>query len=501
MTMLSALQLPPEPDRATPATVRDLFLRLDWRQELLSMLLVLAEASLVYLFVGLALPEADPDSSVVPAWVVVALMLSAYLVPHVLDEWRVWSPRYEVALTLAIVVSMFAAAKVASFPNVALWDPAWVRGTVNALAFLPNDAVRPVWGIVCLGVYAWWRGRTRSEGSIDSAYAMLRIGTISLTILLVLILAAAPDDAQIRDRLSAATIAFFTCSLASIGVARLKLEGFRTSAPLGPRWLATFVGPIVAVVVVAIIGAGIFSRQFLDTVLWMLTPVFFVLNLVFQGFVLILAVIAFIILSPIVWLIGIRQPRLTQVTPTTVTNQGNQGLQDATNSPFHVPDPLRYLIAALILFVIVSLLTKFVFRRRRKERGSTEEERESVLEWGDLFGSLGARLRGLRRKRVPDDPLAHLRGDPRWRYTLAIRETYMRLQERGARAGRPRGEPETADEYRPGLTTHVASTADVPAAISTITDAYRRTRYSGFPATEQDAALVLDAWRVVEQAD
>jgi hypothetical protein len=317
----------------------------------------------------------------------------------------------------------------------------------------------------------------------------------------VLVLVGSRDDAQVRDRLSAATIAYFVCSLAAIGVARLKLEGFRTSAPLGPRWLATFVGPILAVVAVAIIGAGIFSRQFLDTVLWMLTPVFFVLNLVFQVFVIILAIIAFIILSPIVWLIGEREPQLIAVTPTAMGEQGESRLQEATNSPFEVPDPLKYLIAALILFVIFTLLTKFVFRRRRKERASTEEERESVLEWGDLWGSLGARLRGLRRNRTEDDPLAHLRGDPRWRYTLAIRETYVKLQERGERAGLPRREPQTADEYRPGLTTRFQTAADVPTAIATITDMYRRTRYSGSPASEQDAAIVLDAWRLVEHAE
>jgi len=400
-----------------------------------------------------------------------------------------------------IVVTMLVAAKAASFPDVALWDPGWSRDTFNALAFLPNDAERPVWGIVFLGIYAWWRGRTREEGSIDTAYAMLRIGTFAMALLLVLILVAAPDDAQVRDRLSVTTIAFFACALAAIGVARLKLEGFRTSAPLGPRWLATFVGPILAVVAVAIVGAGIFSRQFLDTVLWMLTPVFFVLNLVFQVFVIILAIVAFIILSPIVWLIGNREPRLVPVTPTVVGEQGESRLEEVTNSPFHVPDPLRYLIAALVLIVIFSLLTKFVFRRRRKERGSTEEERESVLEWGDLFGTLGARLRGLRRKQDEDDPLLHLRGDPLWRYTLAIRETYVKLQERGARAGRPRREPETADEYRPGLATRFSSGSDVSTAIATITDMYRRTRYSGFPASEQDAAIVLDAWRLVERAE
>ena len=499
--MLSALHLPPEPDRATPASLRDMLLRLDWRQELLSIMLVLAESTLVYLFVGFALPAADPDSSVVPAWIVVTLILAAHLVPHLLDEWRVWSPTYEAVLAVAIALTMLAAAKAASFPHIAIWDLDWLRGTVNALAFLDNDAERPVWGIVILGIYAWWRGRTRTEGSVDSAYAMLRVGTIAMAILLVVILIGAPDDGQVRDRLSAATIAYFVCSLAAIGIARLKLEGFRTSAPLGPRWLATFVGPILAVVAVAIIGAGIFSRQFLDTVLWMLTPVFFVLNLVFQVFVIILAIVAFIILSPIVWLIGNREPQLVPVTPTAMGEPGETGLQEVTNSPFEVADPLRYLIAALILFVIFSLLTRFVFRRRRKDRGSTEEERESVLEWGDLFGALGARLRGLRRSRTEEDPLAHLRDDPRWRHTLAIRETYMKLQERGARAGRPRREPETADEYRPGLAARFSSATDVPTAIATITDMYRRTRYSGSPATEHDATLVLDAWRLVERAD
>ncbi len=499
--MLSALHVPPEPSRATPANMRDMLSRLNWRSELLAVLLVLAEASLVYLFVGFTLPEADPGSSVLPAWLIVSLMLTAYFVPHLLDEWRVWSPTYEVIFAVAIAISMLTVAKFGGFPDVAIWDPEWLRGTVNSLAFLDNDAERPIWGIVVLGIYAWWRGRTRSEGSIDSAYSMLRLGTIVMAMMLVLILAAAPDSAQVRDRLSTATIAFFICSLAAIGVARLKLEGFRTSAPLGPRWLATFVGPILVVVVVAIIGAGIFSRQFLDTILWMMTPIFFVLNIVFQVFVLILAVVAFVILSPLVWLIGTREPRLVPVTPTVIGQQGDAGLREVSDSPFHVPDPLRYLIAALILFVIFSLLTKFIFRRRRKERGSTDEERESVLEWGDLFGSLGARLRGFRRNDESVDPFAHLRDDPRWRHTLAIRETYMKLQERGAKAGRPRREPETADEYRPGLSTRFSSATDVPSAIATITEMYRRTRYSGSPATEHEAAIVFAAWQLVERTE
>ena len=67
-------------------------------------------------------------------------------------------------------------------------------------------------------------------------------------------------------------------------------------------------------------------------------------------------------------------------------------------------------------------------------------------------------------------------------------------------AGRPRRDPETADEYRPSLASLLAAPQEVPVAIATITDTYRRTRYSGLPATEQEAVTVLAAWQVIERA-
>ncbi|MGH9175582.1 MAG: hypothetical protein ACRD1H_14550, partial [Vicinamibacterales bacterium] len=120
--MLSALHVPPEPGRQTPEGLRDLVARLDWRQELLSILLVLADAALVYLFTGVVLPEADAGSSVLPAWIVVMLLLTAHIVPHLLDEWRIWSPGYETIMAAAIGLSMLVAAKAGSFPQYAVWD-------------------------------------------------------------------------------------------------------------------------------------------------------------------------------------------------------------------------------------------------------------------------------------------------------------------------------------------------------------------------------------------
>ncbi|HUG16412.1 MAG TPA: DUF4129 domain-containing protein [Thermomicrobiales bacterium] len=487
--------------RKTPVSVGDMLRRLDWRVELLGLLIVLSEAALVYLVTGVLLAASLPGSPVLPFWIVALLLLAAHLVPHLLDEWRVWSPEYEAITALAIGLTTLVAIKGGSFAHLSTFSSGWLRETAQAFAFLPNDGVRPVWGIVALAAYAWWRGRTREEPSIDSAYTMLRTGSIALAIIIVLVLLIATEGDQARQRLSVTTIAFFVMALASIGVARLKLEGFRTSSPLGPRWIATFVAPIMAVVVVAIVGAGIFSRQFLDTVLWMLGPLFWFLGLVFDVFVLILAIIALLVLTPIIWLIGDRQPRFSIATPVPGSDGERSALERVAESPFQAPEPLRYLIAALILFAIVSLLTRFIFRRRRRQRDATDEVRESVLDWGDLFGSLAARLRGLMpRARVTVDPFAHLRGDDRWRHTLAIRETYLRLQERGELAGRPRHIPETADEYRPGLSSRLATPEDVPAAIEVITEQYRHARYSGVPATAEDADEVRRAWRLVEQA-
>jgi len=482
-------------ERVTPASARDLVRQLDWRFEALGIALVLAEASIVYLITGFALEGPGPEYLVLPAWIVVLNMLAAHLVPHLMDEWRVWSPTYETVIGVSIALTTLISIKAGCFPGVPLWDTIWIRDTLNSLVLLDTSAVRPVWGILVLVAYSWWRGRTRDEPSIDSAYTMLRFGSAALAIVLVIVLIGAPDNSQVRDRLSLATISYFIFTLGAIGIARLKLEGFRTSAPLGPRWLATFVAPILVVVGVAIILAGIFSRQFLDTVLWVLGPVFWFLAVVFQVFVIMMALIAFLILTPIFWLIGSREPRIVQQTPTVSTNNGLDNIQQRAEDAINVPDPLRYLIAALLLFLIFSALMRFVFRRRRRARESTDEERESVLDWNDVLGDLAARLRNLLRRPERDDPFAHLRDDPRWRHTLHIRETYTRLQERGAKAGRARRPAETADEYQPAVAASLEAVPDARPALATLTDRYDVARYSGEPAAEADALAVESAWK------
>ena len=487
-----------ETERHAPISLRDLFTHLDWRQELLGIAVVLAEAFPVYVFCSV-LFMAGEETWTFPFWIVAFLLLSAHAVCRVLDEMRVWSPEYEIKMLAGIVITLLVAIKFASFPHMSILDIGWLQDAFQSLAFLPNDERRWVWGVVLLAAYSWWRGRARAEPNVDSAFGMLRLGSLTLFLSIVVVLLGTPDDAEIRNRLSVVTVGFFAVALSAVGIARLKLEGVRSTAPLGARWLGTFVVPILAVVAVAILAAGIFSRQFLDTVLWMLSPVFWLLGLVFQIIVLIVAVLAFIILTPIFWLIGERDPRILETTPVPSELEGEQGLAENAERAFQMPDPLRYLIAAIVLFVIFSLLTRYVFKRKGRSRPPTGEERESVLDWNDLLNNAGDRLKDLFRRPAKPDPLAHLRGDDAWRHTLRIREAYLKLQSRGGVLGRARRSNETAEEYRPRVGSGFDPASGAPAAVDAMTDRYRKARYSGQPASAEDADIVEVNWKTIER--
>jgi len=485
-----------EPETQVPLTFGDLLRRLDWRVELLSMAIILAEACLVWLLAGLVMSEAVTRNTY-PFWVIAVAMLASHYVVYLLDQGRVWSPEYEVIMTASIVLTLLIAIKAGSFAHVPVYDFDWITGAINGLAFFDTDATRAVWGNVVLIAYAWFRARSREEPSLDSAYTMLRWGTLALGAILLMIVIGADSEFEIRERLSAGVLGFYVFALAAIGLARMRLEGFRAAGPLGPRWLATFATPILVIVAIAVIGAGLFSRRFLETLLWALSPVLFVLSVVFQIIVLVIAIIAFLILTPIFWLIGDVEPEATSATATPAGEMA-QGAEQSQTDPFVIPEALQYLIAAIVLVAVITLLTRYLYRRRARQRTGTLEERESVLDWSDIMGSLGGRLRSLFQRPPALDPYAALRGDPRWQYTIRIRERYRELQGFGEELGRGRQPRETAEEYRPV----VASRFEEPGrpAIDTMTRIYRRVRYSGQPAGPNEAEEMDRNWERAREA-
>lgn len=360
-----------------------------------------------------------------------------------------------------------------------------------------TNSTRPAWAVVIVVSYTWWRGRLRGEPMIDSAYQMLRWGTLAIGVGLVLVLMAAPKEAEIRDEMSVAVIIYFTASLSAIAIARLRLEGVRSGSPLGPRWLATFAAPIASILLIAILAAAIFSRRFLDTMLLILTPFWWAISLILRLVVILVALLAFVIIAPLLWFLereGFGQFAANMHIPALFSSFS--GFQQFSVARLNVANPLRYLVVGLIFFGLITILTRFVYRRRRHWRDTTVEQRETVMSIGDAVGSLSLNLRRFFRPLRREDSLARLRGDPRWAHTVSIRETYRRLQHWGAKLGVEQRLSATAIEYGPDL---AGRFPDATKDIRTIVMTYTLARYSGEPATAEEAAEVRQAWETLRR--
>lgn len=478
---------------ATPTTIAKRT-RVDWRAEALVLALATAEAAVVWLIVDLLLAATSGDDVRVPVISVFALVYVGTGVPRWLEALDVWDRGFGLAVTAAVTVSTLFAIKTASFPDVSWSDPAWLRQTLRALVARPNEAVVPVWGMVATSAFAWWRGKTRADPGPDAAMTTLRVGTVAALI-------ATAAQASVREggaskATSGAVVLFFAATLAAIAMARLRANGGSGAAGLGTRWLGSMLAPVLAVTIGAIIAAGILSRDLLDTVLWFLAPLIWGVSVILRIIILALALVAFILVSPILWFLSRHPIEFAGVRISPVQVSPGEQAQRVVDRTSQVPDPIRYLVAAAILLVLFTGVTRLALRRRRRPAGVTSEERSSVLDTKDLFQLLKSLLaaRLLKRQAAPVDPLAGLRGDPRWAHTVAIRDTYGRYLRWSRDRGQPRRAETTPIEHEAEVAVRITGVSTL-ADLERLTVGYDAARYGEEPATAEQAAAVREAWR------
>ncbi|HEX5503285.1 MAG TPA: DUF4129 domain-containing protein [Thermomicrobiales bacterium] len=472
----------------------------DWSYEGLLALAIGAETCVLYLAAEAVFNTGARLDATVSPLILFAILYVGTQVQRWLDLHYVFSPDYEIVMVVGFCLTLLVAVRLIAYPHVAPGDFGWLSDAVRDLAFFHSHAEREVWGVVLLVAYAWWRGRTRDEAGIDSAYRELRFGTAAGLALLLLAVTRVPGAGHeaIWRGLYGAVIGFYLCALGAVALARLRVEQARGTLVLTPRWLLTFGWPVLALLAVGTILAGLFTRRLLDTVVWLLTPVFIVLQLLLLAMVYVATGVAWVVFAVFTWILARLGPNVTPTPVTPAAQATPQPFPYQYVRPVHYPDAVRYLVALALLGAIVWLLTRFLWRRHRRAGGPAGEVRESIFTWGLLGEGAAGALRRLRgRLRRPDDPLAHLRGDPRWRHTLAIREIYARLLRRGAAAALPRAAGETPDEYEGTLGRRFRAAR---AAAAALTARYDAARYGDEPASAADAAVAGAAWDEFRQA-
>ena len=496
----NSVLMPPEghPQSAVlPSYLGRLVKAWDWRSAALSFTLISAEAMLVSLVVGLIeTPGAVSTGGVggIPPLAILVMMIVAAAIPRLVEAFQLWSPDYEVAIGVGIVLTLAALLYIGAFRQYAPWNPEWLRQTAHAYVFRPSTAQSSVWLITIVIIYTWARGRLRETPSLDTTYTMLRVGVLVVAVTSILTVTAQETNSPGRAYVRILVVGFFFFALSAVTLARLQIEGLRAQGRLGPQWIGPLVLPVALILIVGLLASAVLSHTFLQTVTAILHPLFVVLNFILNLIIAIISWIAYIFYLVLSSLVNkITGGRISNLPPPTAPPR--QVADQVTHKVAVLPDPIRFILLAIVLVGIIWLLTRFIFRRpTRRPRGN--EERESVMDWNEVGAGLKGMLANLaaRLRRKGTDPWADLRGDPRWQYTLKIRTLYSRLLHRGARAGAPRAASATPREHVPpleGIYPHAG------ASLLIITDAYRAARYSDRPATADDAAVAEIAFHTI----
>jgi hypothetical protein len=471
--------------------------RVDWWGEALLLVLVVAETAAIWPLVDLLLGSSGTVETIFSPLVLFMLLYVGSLLPRVLEWFNVWEPRYQAFILAGVIVSTLVAIKIVSFPDFAWNDAGWLEATAQSLIFRKNEAEVFVWGVVLLSAYAWWRGRMRDEPGPESAYLLLRIGAPIVLLGTVLRAIAGSADA---DKLGSRTVAvFFAAVLASIGISRLRVERARAHQQPGGNPAAAYLAPVAFVALIALFGAVTFSQDLFETAIWFLSPLIWALSVIFRLLVILLAVIAFVILSPILWLLSEHPIHFAGIRIRPATPGSGEAAEQARQWASAVPDSVRYLVALAVLAVLFSSVTKFILRRRRKPGNAAIEERSFVLAPGDLLDELGKRLKRLfRRGKRATDPLDALRRDPRWRHTVAIRETYREFLAWCLDERVPRALAATPAEHAGNLVPVIVR-PDARTALFELTERYNLARYAPIPASAADAEAARRAWRTLKR--
>jgi hypothetical protein len=147
-------------------------------------------------------------------------------------------------------------------------------------------------------------------------------------------------------------------------------------------------------------------------------------------------------------------------------------------------------------------VNRFILRNWRRRAADPDETERSTERPPFRVGALLANLLNAidPRKKGGDDPLAHLRGDPRWAATVRIRERYAQFLLWAAGHGQPRRAEQSPAEHRTALQPRLPN-ARVRADLATMTERYERARYATVPATADDAAAFDAAWQRVTEAN
>ena len=442
----------------------------------------LAEAAVIWLAIDAL---SSRSTGPIAIWPVIVAMLLIAIVPVLTAGASTAVHRAANVLTVLVFGTILV--KGLSFPDLSWLDTAWLDGTWDAVLLHDSPAVMPVWIPMLITITAWWWRSRRAENVTGDVRLVFQLGAI---VLVAVALIGGFSGMATQGTIAAAATIFFSMILLAMAWARqAAVHPGELSGGTGVATL-TSLASVAVVLLAATALVALASPTAFETVIWLLTPLIWIVRIAVLG----IAWVLVIILYPVFWLVSwlLAQRSTNDIPPTNnapLAEPSAAPNQDVTSSGFVLPDDVRIIIASLVLGVIILLIARLALRRAAPTAGPVDVEQHMEI---DLRSLLRRRPGHANDDRV--DQLAGLRDDPRYRNTVAIREIYERFLRETARIDLARRRPETARRHA----RRVASvTGDAVADIQTLSNAYSLVRYGDAPASDDQRRAVETAWNRV----
>lgn len=462
----------------TTTTWQDVF---NPRRELLTLSCAAMELCWAYGFFGVALAVmGEPRVSVFTFATLVAIAL--YSSRFLLNSHLRLRQQQTLSVTLA-ALSIFIVLRLTVFSHFTPLDLSWLVRVPSAIARL-FIAFSPEMLVILMGVFAWWRGVSMSQASLDfdSIGFRFRLGVLLLALLALI------NTWLGRIALVPYLFGFFFFGLVSVALARQEDVGrgeAQRSLPLKGPWLAILAGSAAAVLGLGILLSLILTPQALFTFLSLFKPLTPLVTIIVYALLTILALLMQLLYAIAIWLITIFRgndanqplPNLQLPPPPSLIPQSLEAMT--------IPEPVQMGCSVVLFMGLLLLLAWSLNRLQRRPRQDDNVTRESVpvsVGWDPL-----KKLRDwFKRKPVIelDESVA------------TIRRIYANLARLAAQRGFPRADAETPYEFMRNLRAAFPGAEPDERAI---TEAYVRVHYGEQDPSHEEVARVRAAWERIKQ--
>ena len=311
-----------------------------------------------------------------------------------------------------------------------------------------------------------------------------------------LFLAAVINGFDTQPALDAARLAVPVAAICGLVLLALgQVEQTRRSAlrrggraPERKSWLLFAIGFAVFLVLLASLGSAVLGGDAGNGLLTVLGFVFGLVLTLFSYLVLALALVFYVLLYPVIWLLNkaINKQEDQKTPPQQIADGGLREIIQSNGDS--MPDWVRITLIVVAIIIVVAIVVLILFTALRRFRPATvsddgEEERESL--WSRDLAA--AQLRNLFRRNRHGAGVERidLRATP-----PTVRDAYRALQALAARDGVPRKPFETPAEFARRLSRVWPAEAQ---EIADLTSRYERVRYAG-GIDEADRADAQQSW-------